>query len=82
MDSKQLKARAPASLILQAASLCGVPGSQAQKLKELIGSASFRHPVLTPSVKASGLGSYVIMAFPWWTDILVGDVNSKKNEEY
>lgn len=49
MDSKQLKARAPASLILLvAASLRGVPGSQAQKsLKELIGSASFRHPVLT-----------------------------------
>lgn len=34
-------------------------------LKELIGSASFRHPVLTlPSVVASGLGSYENVAFP------------------
>ena len=66
MDSKQLKARAPAFLILLvAASLCGVPGSQAQKSAEGTHWLCFiQAPNPGPSVVASGLGSYEIVAFP------------------
>lgn len=66
IDSKQPKVWAPASLILLvAASLYGVPGSQAQKSFEGTHWLCFiQAPNPDPSVVASGLGSYENVAFP------------------
>lgn len=65
MDSKQPKARAPASLILLvAASLCVLPASQAQKsFEETCWLCFIQVPNSDPSVVASGLGSYANVAF-------------------
>ena len=66
MESKQPKAWAPESLILLvAASLYGVPGSQAQESFEGTHWLCFiQAPNPDPSVGASGLGSYENVAFP------------------